>query len=104
MRKKNRDAAANCLKKKNLYLSKYQHIADMKLTLEQNLLDIKSMESSKGVKKALEEAIEAAQGLAIDAEEFGLITDKLREKNDNLKETNDVLYDYNKEQYDVIIL
>jgi hypothetical protein len=101
MRQKNRDAAAISLKKKNLYLSKYQSLADMKLTLEQSLLDIKSMESNKGVKKALEEAIEAAKHLAIDLDEFNVVTDKLRDKDDRLKEANDIINSYNKDNYDV---
>jgi hypothetical protein len=103
MRKKNRDAAAGCLKKKNLYLTKYQSLSDMKLTLEQNLLDIKSMESNKGVKKALEEAIEATKHLAIDLDDFNLVADRMRDKNEHLKDANDIIKDYNRENFDVKI-
>ena len=73
----------------------------MKLTLEQNFLDIKSMESSKGVKKVLEEAANAAKHFAINIDEFEKVTDSLRSKDEHIKEANDIINVYNKELYDV---
>jgi hypothetical protein len=104
LKKKNRNAAANILKKKNVYLNAYDKYNALKLTLEQNLLDIKSMESTKGVKKVLEEAVIAAQSLAVDVNEFESLTDKLRDNNDRLVETNDVIDRFNKGMVNVICI
>ncbi len=101
MKKKNRNAAANMIKKKNVYLKAYETYSNMRLTLEQNLLDIKSMESSKGVKKVLEEAANAAKNFVINIDEFEKITDNLRNKDEHIKEANDVINMYNKDIYNV---
>jgi hypothetical protein len=97
LRMNNRTGAGNILKKKNVYLQQYDKYNAMKLTLEQNLLDIKSMESTKLVKKVLEEAVLATQSLTIDVNQFESITDKMRDNNDRLAETNEVIERYNKE-------
>jgi hypothetical protein len=104
MRKNNRNAAGNILKKKNVYLKTYDKYNAMKLTLEQNLLDIKSMESTKGVKKVLEEAVIATQSLAVDINQFESLTDKMRDNSDRIAETNDVIDKSNKEIMDVNII
>lgn len=104
LRKKNRNAAANILKKKNVYLNAYDKYNNLKLTLEQNLLDIKSMESTKGVKKVLEDAAIAAKSLAIDVDQFESLTDKMRDNNDRVAECAEVINNYNKEVVDVYVI
>ena len=97
LKKKNRDGALNCVKRKNVYLKAYQHYSNLKFTLEQNLLDIKSMESNFKVKNILEEVIKTSENLKMDVGDLEKVSDKLRDKKDNIKEAQDVLNVYNEE-------
>lgn len=89
------------MKKKNLYVKAYDHYSNLKLTLEQNLLDIKSMESNKNVQNILQEAVRTSENLKLNIDEFEMITDKLKEKGDQMKEAQDVISNYNQDYYHV---
>jgi hypothetical protein len=104
LKTKNREAAANCIKKKNLYLKAYNHYSNLKMTLEQNLIDIKSMESNQNVKNILEDVVKTSQKLKLNVEEFNDVTEKLREHQEDFKEAKNILMEYHDENYNVIII
>jgi hypothetical protein len=102
IRNKKKDSAVNCLKKKNLYLKAYEHYSNLKLTLEQNLLDIKSMESNQNVKAVLEDVYKTADKLKMNVNDLDNITDKLKDNKDNLNTAKEVLEAYNMD-VDIVI-
>jgi hypothetical protein len=69
----------------------------MKLSLEQNLLDIKSMESNQNIHNVLVESSKATHTLKINVDEFENVADKVRDNVDNLREINDIIGDFNSE-------
>jgi hypothetical protein len=100
---KNRDAATNMMKRKNVYLRAYQHYSNLKFTLEQNLIDIKSMESNQNVKYILEDVAKTSEKLILNVDEMDSITDKLRNKQDHIKEAGNILADFNNDNLNVRI-
>ena len=72
----------------------------MKLSLEQNLLDIKSMESNMNIHNVLMESSKATKHLQINVDDFESVTDKVRENVENLKEVNEIIGDVNGENLD----
>ena len=83
------------MKKKILFQKTYDYYFNMKLSLEQNLLDIKSMESNQNIHNVLVESSKATQALKIDLDDFENVADKVRNNVENLKEVNFVIGDYN---------
>jgi hypothetical protein len=67
----------------------------MKLSLEQNLLDIKSMESNQNIHNVLLESSKATHTLKINVDEFENVADKVKDNVDNLREINDIIGDFN---------
>jgi hypothetical protein len=67
----------------------------MRLSLEQNLLDIKSMESNQNIHNVLVESSKATHTLKINVDEFENVADKVRDNVDNLREINDIIGDFN---------
>lgn len=101
LKNKNKDAAMNCLKKKNLYLKAYNHYSNLKMTLEQNLIDIKSMQSNQNVKNILESVVKTSENLKMNVEEFNEVSEKLRVHKENMNEAKDILNEYNDEHVNV---
>jgi len=98
--KKDRKQAHNLLKKKEIFKQSYEHYFNVKLSLEQNLLDIKSMESNQNIRDVLKEASKATQKLKLNVGEFENITDQIRDDVDNLKEVQDIFAQNNNEVLD----
>lgn len=69
----------------------------MKLTLEQNLIDIKSMESNQNIHNVMAQSLKATQALKLNVEDFENVTDKVKDNLENLKEVNFVIGDFNSE-------
>jgi hypothetical protein len=67
----------------------------MKLTLEQNLLDIKSMESNQNIHNVMLESLKATHALKLNVDEFENVADKVKDNVENLKEVHSVIGDYN---------
>lgn len=72
--------------------------------MEQNLIDINSMESNKNVQQILQESVKAAEALKIDLNEFDMMTDKLRSKDEYIKDAQNIIDTYNQENIDVIFI
>lgn len=89
--------ASNLLKKKIILQRSYDHFFNMKLSLEQNLLDIKSMESNQNIHNVLLESSKATHTLKINVDEFENVADKVKDNVDNLREINDIIGDFNSE-------
>ncbi len=87
--------ASNLLKKKIILQRSYDHFFNMKLSLEQNLLDIKSMESNQNIHNVLLESSKATHTLKINVDEFENVADKVKDNVDNLREINDIIGDFN---------
>jgi len=91
LKQKNKDAAMHMMRRKNVYTKAYHNYSNMKFALEQNLIDIKSMESNQNVKAILEDVVRSSENLKINIEEMDLVTEKLKEKQENIKETRDII-------------
>ena len=76
----------------------------MKFALEQNLIDLKSMESNQNVKSILEDVAKSSEKLKMNIEEMDLVTEKLKEKQENIKEMQDILVGHNNENLYVKII
>ena len=87
--------ASNFLKKKIIYQRSHDYYFNVKLSLEQNLLDIKSMESNKNIHNVLMEAAKATKALKINIDDFDNVAEKVRENVENMKEVHDIIGDVN---------
>lgn len=85
------------MKKKIVLQKSHDHFFNLKLSLEQNLLDIKSMESNQNIHNVLVESSKATQSLKVNIDELGNVADKVRDNVENLREVNDVIGDFNNE-------
>lgn len=83
------------LKKKILFQKTYDYYFNMKLSLEQNLLDIKSMESNQNIHNVLIESSKATHTLKINLCDFENVTDKVKDNIENLRDVNDIIGDFN---------
>ena len=83
------------MKKKIIFQRSYDNYFNIKLSLEQNLLDIRSMESSNNIHNVLKEAAKATQGLKININDFENVAEKMRDNNENMKEVYDIIGDFN---------
>jgi hypothetical protein len=101
LKNKNREAASHCIKKKNIYLNAYNHYSNLKMTLEQNLIDIKSMQTNQNVKNILEDVLKTSEKLKMNVEEFNEIADKMKSQRDDLKEAKGYLAEYSEENLNV---
>jgi len=73
----------------------HDHFFNLKLSLEQNLLDIKSMESNQNIHNVLLEASKATHSLKVNVEELEDVADKVRDNFDNVREVNEIIGDFN---------
>jgi hypothetical protein len=97
LKQKNREAALHMMRRKNVYIKAYHNYSNMKFALEQNLIDLKSMESNQNVKSILEDVAKSSEKLKMNIEEMDLVTEKLKEKQENIKEMQDILVGHNNE-------
>ena len=67
----------------------------MKLSLEQNLLDIKSMESNQNIHYVLIESSKATHTLKINLSDFENVADKMKDNVENLRDANEIMNDFN---------
>jgi len=94
--KNQRDKAKNILKKKKLYEAKYNEYCNMKLTLEKNLLDIKSNEGNQMTKISLQESIKTIKELQLQNKEFDQVFDIMRNNREDLQDITNTVKDFNK--------
>ena len=96
--------AKNLLRKKKLYEAKYHEYCNMKLTLEQNLLDIKSSEGNILTTKSLKESIKAIKEIQANKGEFDNVFDAMRNNREDFQDVADTVKQYNNEDINVYIL
>jgi len=100
LRKSDRKQAGNVLKKKKMIQKSRDHFSDIKLSLEQNLLDIKSMESNQTIHNVLLESSKATKDLKININDFENVTDMVRDNVDHMKDVNNIISSCNNENMD----
>ena len=83
------------LTKKIILQKSHDHYYNLKMQIEQNLLNIKSMESNVNIQNVLMESAKATQSLKLNIAEFENIADKVRDNVENMKEVQDIIGDYN---------
>lgn len=98
LKKKNKDAAMTCMKRKNVYLRAYNHYSNLRHTLDQHLIDIKSMESNMNVKNILEDVLRTSDKLKLNVDDLDDVADRLKEHGENIKEAQGILIDANVEE------
>ncbi len=105
LKSKNRDSAMIVMRKKKLYYNAYNHYSNLKMTLEQNLIDIKSMESNKMIMKTLESAMKTAKELKVERGDLEERIDRLKDQREDAEDVKDIFKDYQKDYTeDVMIL
>lgn len=85
------------MKKKIILQRSYDYYYNVKLSLEQNLLDIKSMESNQSIHNVLKESSKATEKLMINVNDFESVAEKVRDNVDNMREVNDIIGGFNEE-------
>ena len=83
------------MKKKILFQKTHDYYFNMKLSLEQNLLDIKSMESNQNIHNVLIESSKATHTLKINLSDFENVADKMKDNVENLRDANEIMNDFN---------
>jgi hypothetical protein len=89
VRNKKNDSAKICLKQKKLYIDSLSKHNEMKLTLENQVLDIKNMDSNVKIYGLMNDSIKAAEKLKLDVGTFEITLDKFKDMRQDNEDINE---------------